>query len=157
MKKFLVLSLYVFLLLLLPFSVYAQSNTDIVVSEDTYIEYFEDGSYAIVEIVDSEFTARSTGVTKSKTYTYYNSDNERDWTVTITGIFNYDGKTASCTKVASSYKIYNDNWKVTVSNASRSGAKAIGNFTVKKYLLGIPTKTVNKTVTLTCSKDGVFS
>lgn len=157
MKKFLVLFLTVVLLLLTPFSVYAQSNTDTVVNEDTYIEYFEDGSYIVTEIISNEIQSRATGVVKTKSEHYYNSNNEKEWTVTVTGTFNYDGKTATCTKSVTSYKIYNDSWKVTASNASKSGAKATGTFTVKKYWLGIPTKTVNQTVTLTCSKNGNFS
>lgn len=140
-------------MLLVPFNVFASESN----SDAQYIEYYEDGSYAIIEIVDSGIATRATGVTKSKTYTYYNSDNERDWTVTVTGTFNYDGKTATCTKSVTSSEIYNNSWKVTASNASKSGAKATGTFTVKKYWLGIPTKTENRTVTLTCSKDGKFS
>lgn len=147
------LSLSIFMLALVPFSIFANENN----SDVQYIEYFEDGSYIVTEIISQESVSRATGVVKAKNEHYYNSSNEKEWTVTITGTFNYDGKTASCTKAVTSYKIYNDRWEVTASNASKSGAKAIGNFTVKKYLLGIPTKTVNKTVTLTCSKDGVFS
>lgn len=157
MKKFLVLFLTTILLLTLPFSVFGQTNIGTTTSENTYIEYFEDGSYIVTEIISTESVSRATGVIKTKNEHYYNSGNEKEWTVTVTGTFNYDGKTASCTKSVVSYKIYNDKWKVTSSNASKSGAKAVGDFTVKRYLIGIPTKTVNKTVTLTCSKDGKFS
>ena len=155
MKKIIsvLLSLSILMLSLVPFSIFANECT----GDAQSIEYFEDGSYIITEIISTEPILRTTGVSKTKSQHYYNSNNEKEWTVTVTGTFNYDGKTATCTKAVTSYKIYNDNWKVTVSNASRSGAKAIGTFTVKKYVLGVPIKTVNQTVTLTCSKDGKFS
>ena len=157
MKKIIALISVIVLLTAFPITSFANDNRDVIATENGYIEYYEDGSYAIVDIIDSVVVARATGVTKDKRYTYYNDKNEAEWTVIITGTFNYDGKTASCTKAVASYKIYNDSWKVTASNASKSGAKAIGDFTVKRYWLGIPTKTVNKTLTLTCSKDGAFS
>lgn len=157
MKKFLILFFTVVLLLLMPFSVFAESKTDTVVSEDSYIEYFDDGSYIVTEIISNEIQSRATGVAKTKSEHYYNSNNEKEWTITVTGTFNYDGQTSACTKAVTSYTIYNDNWKVTEAKASRNGATAKGEFTVKKYFLGVPIKTVNKTVTLTCSKNGAFS
>ena len=145
------------ILLSMPFSAFAQGNVDITVVEDSYIEYFEDGSYIITEIFSSEQQTRAAGVVKTKNEHYYNNKNKKEWTVSITGTFNYDGKTAVCTKAVASYKVYDDKWKVIESLSSKNGAKATGIFTVKKYFLGIPTKTVNQTATLTCSKDGKFS
>lgn len=157
MKKVLVFASVFTMLLLITTSAFAQDNQRIVYTENGYIEYFEDGSYDIVEVVtDHQTLTKNIAGPKAKSISHYESE-KLVWTVTITGTFNYDGKTATCTKASASSKIYNDSWKVTAANASRSGAKATGTFTVKKYLLGIPIKTVNKTVTLTCSKDGNFS
>ncbi len=140
-------------LMILSFPAICFANT-----ENMSIEYFEDGSYCITIIGEGISTrASSNTVTKPKTANYYDSNGNLQWSVTITGTFNYNGSSASCTNASVSYRIYNDNWKVTESKASRSGATAKGEFTVKKYLLGVPIKTINKTVTLTCSKDGTFS
>ena len=157
MKK--LCSIVTVLFMLLSFNTigYAAENKT-VYEENEYVEYFSDGSYIVttIEEIASPLSATKTA-TAPKTSKYYNSKNELEWTVTVTGTFNYDGKTASCTKAVTSYKIYNDRWEVTDANASKKGAKAIGDFTVKRYWLGIPTTTVNKTVTLTCSKDGKIS
>lgn len=128
------------------------------VATDQYVEYFEDGSYIVTELKTSgisTFTASTKNYSKSASY--YNSDNEKEWTVTLSGTFSYTGSSATCTKATKSYKIYDDHWKVTSSSASKSGNKATGNFTVKRYLAGIPIRTVNKTLTITCSNSGVCS
>lgn len=155
-KVFIFLSVLI-MLFSITISAFAESGNRIVYTENGYIEYFEDGSYDIVEIItDNQKTSRAVVGPKSKSISHYES-NELVCTLTITGTFNYDGSSATCTNASVSYRIYNDNWKVTEAKASRSGATAKGEFTVKKYFLGVPIKTLNKTVTLTCSKNGVFS
>lgn len=128
------------------------SNTDI------YIEYYSDGSYSVTTLGTSSITvlANST-VSKYKTTAHYNSKNEKEWEITVTGTFNYTGSSATCTNSTVSYKIYDDHWKVTSAQASKSGRVAKGEFTLKRYFVGIPTKTVNETLTLTCSNTGVCS
>ena len=96
-------------------------------------------------------------VSKEKYTTHYNSNNEIQWEVCVKGTFTYTGSSATCTKSTVSYKIYNDHWKVTSAVASKSGRTATGEFTLKRYFLGVPTKTVNETLTLTCSNTGVCS
>lgn len=54
------------------------------------------------------------------------------------------------------YYIYTK-WKITSATASKSGNKATGDVTAKRYVLGIPVETVEKTITLTCSASGVIS
>lgn len=147
------------LLVLLSNSIvaFAKNENKINYTENGYIEYFEDGSYDVVEIqANNQDIAKTVAGPKSKSISHYESD-KLVFVVTVTGTFNYDGKTSICTNSTVSYKIFNDNWKVTSSTASKSGATAKGEFTVKKYLLGVPIKTVNKTVTLTCSNNGTFS
>lgn len=157
MKKFILLCLSIIFTVVFPTTVFANNTNEHNMEKNNYIEYFEDGSYIITKIVDGELNSRATGVVKTKNYSYYNSNDDIEWVISISGTFNYNGSTASCTNAVTSYKIYNDRWKVTASSASRSGATARGDFTLKRYLMGIPTKTVDKTVTLTCSKTGVFS
>lgn len=125
---------------------------------DSYVEYFDDGSYIVTEITESAITTfAAKTINRSKSSHYYNSNNTKAWTVTVNGTFNYTGSSATCTRSTASYSIYNNDWKVTSSAASKSGNKAIGAFTVKRYNLGFLTKTVNRTVTLTCSNTGVCS
>ena len=119
---------------------------------DTTIEYYKDGSYGIVSIQKS-YTKSGT-ITETKTYKYYDSSNNLDWKASITASFTYNGSTASCTSVSKSTTIYDSAWKCTAASCSKSGATATGNFTFKNYMLGIPVNTINKTLTLTCDKNG---
>lgn len=155
MKKIIsLLSVVLMVVVMCPTTAFA--NDEIVT--DSYVEYFDDGSYIVTEIRESAIITFATQtINRSKSAHYYNSDNTKAWTVTVNGTFNYTGSSATCTRSSVSYSIYNNDWKVTSSAASKSGNKAIGTFTVKRYLLGVPIKTVNKTVTLTCSNTGVCS
>ena len=121
-------------------------------AETTDIEYYDDGSYSVITI-EPVSSAKGT-VSKTKNSKYYNSNDVLQWKATLTASFTYNGSTASCTSASASYTIYKDSWSNTLSTASKSGATATGNFTFKHYVLGICTKTVNKTLTLTCDKNG---
>lgn len=117
------------------------------------IEYFEDGSYMITYV--ETFAMRAVSVkTSSKTAKYYSTDDELLWSVTVTGTFSYTGTSSTCTASMVASKIYDSAWKVTEETASKTGNKAIGDFVVKKYVLLIPTKTINVNLTLTCSANG---
>ena len=119
------------------------------------VESFSDGSYGITstKTVFALFAAKGT-VTKTKTYKFYDTSNNLDWTASITATFSYNGTTASCTDVSKSTTIYDSAWKCTSSSCSKSGATATGNFTFKRYVLLVPVQTVNKTLTLTCDPNG---
>lgn len=158
MKKTLSLALAVVMLLsVLSVVAFAQAE-DAVVAES--VEYLEDGYYIVTTVTEEagNSLARATSTkTGSKTATLYNSDDEALVTLKLTGTFTYTGSSASCTMASTSYTIHNSAWKVTSATASRSGNKAIGNFTAKKYVLGIVTQTRNETLTITCSNTGVLS
>lgn len=153
MKKFLAVFLAIFILLSVPTISYANDS-----KTDSHIEYYSDGSYSITTITTSPISifANST-VSKYKTFTYYSSKNEKEWEITVTGTFNYTGSSATCTNSTVSYKIYDTHWKVVSAQASKNGRVATGEFTLKRYTLGVPTKTVNETLTITCSNTGVCS
>lgn len=139
---------------LCPNTAYAAENA---VTENS-IEYFDDGSYIVTEITKSTITTFAAKTTSSyKTSHFYNSKNVKEWTVRLDAAFSYTGSSATCTSAKTSYTIYNDAWKVTSAVPSKSGNKATGTFTVKKYLLGVSIKTVNRTLTITCSNTGVCS
>lgn len=122
------------------------------------IEYFEDGSYGVTIIITNfQLFSKANTITRTKEYRYKNSNDQVLWAATITATFTYNGTSATCTQVTKAHHIYNDSWKLTASSASKSGATATGAFTFKHYVLGVPTKTINKTLTLTCDKTGNVS
>ncbi len=153
LKKFFILTLSMVICFSIPFSIFAQSTT----TTDTVKEYLEDGSYIVTEFEQSITPFSSGTVSKVKTATYYNSDDERQWSVSIKGTFTYTGSSATCTSASTSYKIYDSAWKVTQATATRSGRTATGEFIVKKYWLGIITKTIPIKVVATCDNNGNVS
>lgn len=124
---------------------------------DTTIEYFEDGSYAVITIIEELDNSRATVKSGSKVYTYSGSNGETLWTYKITGTFSYTGSTSTCTAVSDSYTISNDNWHMSSHSCSRSGNTANGTVTMKYKFLGITTDTVTKNLSLSCSASGTLS
>lgn len=138
-------------------SVFAEEQTEIV-SETT--EYFEDGSYMVttIEVEDENSIARATSTkTGSKTVIFYNADDEKMVTVKLTATFSYTGSSATCTNVSPTFTVHNTMWRVTKATGTKSGNKGIGEFTVKKYVLGILTQQKDTTITITCSNTGTLS
>ena len=126
--------------------------------ENKDITYFENGSYIITTIVEDTTLTRATN-TKSgqKTSSYYNSDDEIQWSAVLKGTFTYNGSSSTCTTSNITYTTYVSNWKIPSATATKNSNKAIGNVTAKRYLLGIPVQTIEKTITLTCSATGTLS
>lgn len=140
-------------LMLSLFCFNSTANTD-----DENIIYFGDGSYIIISDVEITSTARATNtITGQKHYTHYDSDGDVQWKATLKGTFTYTGSSATCTNSSITYTISDSSWKITEATATKSGNKATGDVTAKKYFLGIPTKTVEKTITITCSANGTLS
>ncbi len=139
-------------------AVFAENNYS-VVSET--VEYFNDGSYIITTVTEednSNTVARATSTKSgSKSATLYNADDEPLVTMKLTASFSYTGSSATCTSTSTSYTIHNSYWKVTSATSSKSGNKATGEFTAKKYTLGIPTQIRDVTITITCSNTGTLS
>ena len=153
MKKLLTAFLLICILMcLFPGAVQAAGDRD---SKETNIEFFEDGSY-IITVIETNRTllVPLSNITKTKTEYYYDSNHNLDWKASLTASFTYNGTTSSCTNASIGYHIYDSDWRLTSSNCSKSGATATGNFTFKHYVLLIPNKTINKTLTLTCDKNG---
>lgn len=155
MKKIIVMFLAVVMMLgICPTSALASE----IVATETDVEYFEDGSYIVTEMTTSTIsTFAAKTVSKTKSAHYYDNNNNKEWTVSLSATFSYTGSSATCTRATTSHTIYDSAWKVTSAVPSKSGNKATGNFTVKRYFAGIPVKTVNKTLTITCSNTGVCS
>ena len=157
MKKRIGIIIVAITLLIFPANVLAadtEQSTPSIIS-------LEDGSYFTVVIEDentsSNITLYSTSVTKSKTYTYYNSKGTKQWYVKVTGTFTYGNGTSKCNSSSVSAKSYVNAWKITSKSSSKSGKTAIAKATAKQYYNGTVINTSNETVKLTCSSTGKFS
>lgn len=132
------------------------TNDETIISET--VEYFNDGSFLVTTLVVENSLTRSTSTkTGSKTTVLYNADYEAMVTLKLTGSFTYTGSSATCTNSAATYTIHNSNWKVTTATATKSGNKAMGTFTAKKYFLGMAIQIIDETITITCSNTGVLT
>lgn len=141
------------------------SSTDINATEvnnyqnNMYIEeYFDDGSFIEVTLNSYPIENKSNTRKGTKTKTYKDKNGKLIWSVQVLGTFTYNGKTATCTS-SNIYTTCNaSNWKLSNKKSSKSGATAKASVTAKEYtFLGICAKTINSTVTLTCSPKGVLS
>lgn len=123
------------------------------------IEYFSDGSYIIITLnTENSISTYATNTkTGTKDATYYDSDGNILWKATLRATFTYTGSSATCTNAEVVYSTYNTAWKNTSKSATKSGNTATGNVTFKRYVLGIPVETIDKTITMTCSASGVIS
>ena len=117
---------------------------------------FEDGSYAITEIITSGMRA-SGKVSGSKPYTYYSSDGVAQWKAVVSGSFTYTGNSATCTSASCSVTAYNSEWYTISKSASKSGSTATGNFSIGRKLLGVLVETKDVTLKLSCDKNGNLS
>ncbi len=142
--------------IIFPFPVLANTNS----TNTTEYTYYDDGSYMITSIIDEPtipVTRSTSTTTKSKIASYYSSSNVELWYVKVTGTFTYNGTSSKCTSSSVSAASYDKNWQISNRSASKSGSSATAKATGKLYQNDIVRKTINKTVTLTCSAKGTFS
>lgn len=153
-KKFKIIFLMLILLCIPISNVNALES----IQQNTYIEErFEDGSYIEISIDYGNSNARTT-TTKSKTATYKGADGTALWSITVKGTFNYNGSSSTCTNSSVSTKNYSTSWKLSNATSSKSGSTASASVTAKQYHQdGTILRTINKTVKLTCDKNGNLS
>ena len=153
MKK--VLSFLFIVLIVFGVSINACASSDAI----TTVEYFEDGSCIETTIVVKEYISTyATQVKKvEKSISYKDEDGIVCWKATLTATFRYTGSSATCTDSDVTYTVSNSKWKITSATASKSGNTATADITAKRYTLGIPFKTVDRTITMTCSANGTIS
>lgn len=160
MKKIFSILISFTLLFLFTFETLA-SNETVKPTKYSSVEYFEDGSCIETEITEgfSSASAIETRTTKlgTKRLTYKNSDGDIEWTADLTGTFVYDEYSCTCTSASITYSIVNTKWKIPSAVATKLGNKAFGDLTAKYYFLGVNTKTVEKSIVLTCSRFGELS
>lgn len=149
-KKLSVLLLALSIFITVPFTAFAQ---DVTVTDES-VQYFEDGSYLVTEITESITPFSSGTKSKAKTVTFYENDDEKQWSVTLHTTFKYTGTSVSCTNAYTSHVIYDSAWKVTQDDVSKAGSIVTGTFVVKKYWLGIITKTIPLKIVTSCDRNG---
>ena len=149
MKKVTTAFLCAVLLVVLVVPAYAQDNSN---SYTRYIEYQEDGSYFVIEIIQANTSSRSNTTSGTKSAMYYDSSNALIFTVDVTGTFTYNGTSAAADSAVSAVYIYDSRASFENKGAYTSGASAIGYANVK-----LNSHPIYKAVTLTCSKDGRLS
>jgi len=136
-----------------PMNVNALENSRII-----SIDYLDDG--IIVETIIAEsYLSLYAENTKSgkKTKNYKNDSGKILYSVTVHGTFNYNGSTSKCTSSTIEVISNTSDWKVYSKSASKSGNKAIGKATMKRYYNGTLLETQYPSVTLTCDKNGKLS
>lgn len=117
---------------------------------------FEDGSYLVISV--SSIDARANNLrTGSKTYNYYNSNDEINWKAVLTAEFTYTGTSSTCTSASCTVTIYDNAWYEVSRSTTRSENTATTVLTMGQKFLGITINKPSFTFTLTCDKNGNLS
>lgn len=116
----------------------------------------DDGSY--FEITTIEFGTRATNAkTGTRTFTYKDPSGTVHWTATLTARFTYNGTTATCINAVIQASVINTAWYLQSKSANPNGNTATGTVYMGYMLSGATTKVINRTITLTCDKNGNLS
>lgn len=150
-KKILLILMIIFIMMF-PFNVFALDK-----NYHTTYEVLEDGSYYETTIQEASINTYALSKSGAKTIKYKDSNGNECWYVKVTGNFTFNGSSAKCTSSVITTGVYNKNWKITNKSSSKSGASAKATATAKYYYNGSVVDTRTKTVTLTCSSNGVLS
>lgn len=153
MKRMYVLVLCIILSInILAFPVSATSVTEdeqIIISQT--VEDLGNGYYYIETIYVPAIQTFGNTKTGTKTAQCISSGTTI-FTISVTGVFTYDGVSSEATSASGSIATYVENATIKSRSAYTSGASAIATGSVSYW--GI---TLQKTVTLTCDKNGKLS
>lgn len=154
MKRFIVLVICVLLvssLLCLPAAAAElnEQNGQILISET--VEYVGDNAYYVERIYIPSIQTYSNAKTGTKTAQYI-TGGTTIYTISVTGNFTYDGTSSNATSASYSIATYVEDATIKSGNAYISGASAIATGSVTYH-----GATLQKTVTLTCDKNGKLS
>lgn len=127
----------------------AEMNGQILVSET--IEQLGNGDYYVERIYMPAAQPYSNTRTGTKTAQYI-SGNTLIYSISVTGTFEYDGSTAKATKSSYAINTYVEGATITDGYSYVAGASAIAWGSVS-----YSGATLQKTVTLTCSKTGTLT
>lgn len=133
-------------------------NTQAQPTSYSYMEELFDGYYATVYVDLQNFNARSSTKTASKTYKISSPSGEVVATYKLTASFSYPyNNTAKCTSASYNTTVNNSNWSFSNCSATKSGNQATGKFTINHSVLGITLDTIERTLTISCDKNGNIS
>lgn len=133
-----------------------EADTLAITSETEDVIYYDDGSYCIITLTQS--SARTTVATSgSKTASYYTSSGVLICTLTVSGNFQYDGLTSSCTSVSHTLTVSHSSWSTSSQSSYINGCYAVANATVYRRVLGVTVETRDLNVQLCCDKYGKLS
>ncbi len=118
---------------------------------------YEDGSYLEITLEAAPQTRASGSLTKTKNYTFKDSNDTAQWKISLTGSFTYTGTTSTCTAASCNVTIYQSNWSVASKSASKSGNTAYGTARILRKYLGATVSDKTYNLTLTCDKNGNVS
>lgn len=121
---------------------------------DESIIYYEDGSYCVITITKSMTRVATSG---TKTANYYSEDGNLICTLSVTGVFEYDGLKSSCTSASHQLTMHNSNWSVASQGSYKTDYRAIANATLNYRFLGVVVNTQTISVQLACDKYGNLS
>lgn len=119
------------------------------------IVYLQDGIYIISTIQENSCTslyAATHTKSGSKTSTVYSASGSPLYSITVHGVFSYNGSSASATSASYSYTDESPLWSFSNGSSSFSGATATASGTFKS---GQITKTIR--AVLSCSANGTLS
>lgn len=124
------------------------------VTLDEDITYLEDGSY-VVTVTEEISTWSSRIKHQTKSITFYDSDDIKQWKILLTGMFTYDGTTSTCTDSVCTVTVYDtDKWYIVSETEKEDGNVASCTVVFGQKFLGITIGKPSYTVTITCDKDG---
>lgn len=148
----------IFALTLFLTGLYPWNNVQAQTISYSYAEELPNGYYitTFVETLDSN--ARSSTKTATKTCNISSNTGEVVATYKLIASFSYPyNDTARCTSTTYSTSVNDSSWSFSDCSADKSGNKATGHFIIKKTFLGITRDTIEKTITITCDKNGNIS
>ena len=98
--------------------------------------------------------AKQSTVIKTKYCNYFDSKGNCLWSVRLSGTFIYNHRKSVCVSSEITYEIRDSDWKMLSYTSNEDGNTATGEFSIRQYKLGVPLKLIEKTLTLTCDKNG---
>lgn len=152
MKRLICVALVLILLIgILPGSTLAAAEV-----KDTEVIELEDGRY--VEITFESSSARiANTVSGSKTYTFYDSDDNMEWKAKLSASYVFTGGSYTCTSASCDVTIYANQWYVVSKTTNYAGNRATANLTMGRKVLGITVEKPQFTINLYCDFNGNLS
>ena len=119
-------------------------------------------NFPLSEIVDaSHGSVKETKETKiySRHFDYYDSAGKKLWSAALAAVYRVSSNSSVCMEAVPYFRSYDDRWRSDgpeIARISRSGSSAQGVFTIVKYLGVVKTATVERTLTLFATPQGVY-